>query len=132
MGFALARAARRRGAEVILVTGPTALPFPPRPKAVPVRTAAEMCEAVLMNLESSSTLIMAAAVSDYRPKQTSSAKMKKTGKELLLPLEPTSDILYEVGRQKGQRLLVGFAAETRTFCRMPSASSWKRVGPDRG
>jgi phosphopantothenoylcysteine decarboxylase/phosphopantothenate--cysteine ligase len=112
MGFSLARAAVRRGAEVVLISGPTALPFPPNVKGTLVRTTAEMRQAVLANLKRSSTLIMAAAVSDYRPKKISAEKIKKSSGNLVLPLELNPDILSEAGKKKGKRFIVGFAAET--------------------
>lgn len=113
MGFALARMARRRGAEVILVAGPTPLPLPKGGiEAVPVRTAAEMREAVLGRMEQCSVVVKAAAVADYRPREVRPAKIKKTAADLSLALERTDDILAEAGRRKGRRLLVGFAAET--------------------
>ncbi len=115
MGFALARAARLRGAQVILVSGPSALPALPRVKSIPVRTAAEMREAVLENLAQASVLVMAAAVSDYRPRGTSPEKIKKSNSELTLPLELNPDILCEAGQRKGKRLLIGFAAETENL-----------------
>jgi phosphopantothenoylcysteine decarboxylase/phosphopantothenate--cysteine ligase len=112
MGFALARAARLRGARVILVSGPSALPAPSGSKFLPVRTAAEMRGAVLENLAQASVLVMAAAVSDFRPRGTSPEKIKKSNAELTLPLELNPDILLEAGQRKGKRLLIGFAAET--------------------
>jgi len=112
MGFSLARAASRRGAEVVLISGPTALPFPPHVKGTWVRTAVEMRQAVLANLEKASILIMAAAVSDYRPEETSEEKIKKSSPNLVLPLKLNPDILWEAGQHKGNRFLVGFAAET--------------------
>jgi len=115
MGFSLARAARRRGAEVLLISGPTPLPFPPDVKGIPVRTAAEMRQAVLANLKKSSVLIMASAVSDYRPKETSAQKIKKSSGDLKLPLELNPDILAEAGKRKGKRFHVGFAAETENL-----------------
>ena len=115
MGFALARAACLRGAQVILVSGPSALPALPRVKSIPVRTAAEMREAVLENLAQASVLVMAAAVSDYRPRGTSPEKIKKSDAELTLPLELNPDILCEAGQRKGKRLLIGFAAETENL-----------------
>ena len=115
MGFALARAARLRGAQVILVSGPSALPAPSGIKFIPVRTAVEMRGAVLGNLAQASVLVMAAAVSDYRPRGTSPEKIKKSEAELTLPLELNPDILFEAGRQKGKRLLIGFAAETENL-----------------
>ncbi len=115
MGFSLARAAGRRGAEVVLISGPTALSFPPNVKGTLVRTAAEMRRAVLASLKKSSVLIMAAAVSDYRPEKTSEEKIKKSSGSLVLPLELTPDILSEAGKQKGKRFIVGFAAETENL-----------------
>jgi len=115
MGFAVARAARLRGARVILVSGPSALPAPSGVKFIPVRTAAEMREAVLGSLAGVSVLIMAAAVSDYRPKVTSPEKIKKSQAELTLPLELNPDILREAGQRKEKRLLIGFAAETESL-----------------
>jgi len=115
MGFAVARAARLRGARVILVSGPSALPAPSGVKFIPVRTAAEMREAVLGSLPGVSVLVMAAAVSDYRPKVTSPEKIKKSQAELTLPLELNPDILREAGQRKEKRLLIGFAAETESL-----------------
>ncbi|MCX8119050.1 MAG: bifunctional phosphopantothenoylcysteine decarboxylase/phosphopantothenate--cysteine ligase CoaBC [Desulfobacterota bacterium] len=113
MGYAIARVARRRGAEVVLISGPTPL-GPPRSdiRLVSVRTAEEMRKAVLAHLKDSTVVIKAAAVSDYRPKEVSDRKLKKGGLEISLDLEQTQDILKEVGQQKGGRILVGFAAET--------------------
>ncbi|MGE5252915.1 MAG: bifunctional phosphopantothenoylcysteine decarboxylase/phosphopantothenate--cysteine ligase CoaBC [Planctomycetaceae bacterium] len=115
MGFAIARAARLRGARVILVSGPSALPAPSGVKSIPIRTAVEMREAVLENLPLVSVLVMAAAVSDYRPKTTSSGKIKKDQAELTLSLELNPDILREAGQRKEKRLLIGFAAETESL-----------------
>ena len=113
MGVALAKVARRRGAEVILITGPSSLPPPRRDiQWVPVRSAEEMREAVFAHLEGSSVVIKSAAVSDYRPKAASEKKIKKEGSEYILALERTKDILEELGKKKGKRILVGFAAET--------------------
>lgn len=115
MGYALAKAARRRGAEVILVSGPTSLPPPAKVKLVRVRSAVEMREAVFHHLEKVSILIMAAAVSDYRPKQAAAQKMKKTAIPPVLELERNPDILWEAGKTKGNRIFVGFAAETQNL-----------------
>jgi len=113
MGYALAKMARRRGAEVILITGPVALPLPRTDiQWVPVRSAGEMREAVFAHLDGSSVVIKAAAVSDYRPKVTSEKKIKKGSSDYILALERTKDILEELGKKKGNRILVGFAAET--------------------
>jgi phosphopantothenoylcysteine decarboxylase/phosphopantothenate--cysteine ligase len=116
MGYALAKMARRRGAEVILVTGPVSLPLPRRDiKWVPVRTAEEMRKDVFTHLKGSTVVIKAAAVSDYRPKMTSQKKIKKGDSEYNLVLERTRDILAEIGKNKESRVLVGFAAETEDF-----------------
>lgn len=113
MGYALAKVARRRGAEVILVKGPTSLPIPRRDiEVVPVQTAEEMRKAVLTRIERCSVVIKAAAVSDFRPKVTSKQKMKKANASRSLELEKTEDILREAGKRKGNRVLIGFAAET--------------------
>jgi phosphopantothenoylcysteine decarboxylase/phosphopantothenate--cysteine ligase len=113
MGYALAKVARRRGAEVILVTGPTSLPMPRRDiKVFSIRTAEEMREAVLSHVDGCSVVIKAAAVSDYRPKEVSQKKLKKADSLTSLELEKTKDILKEIGEKKGDRILVGFAAET--------------------
>ena len=113
MGYALAKMARRRGAEVILITGPTSLPLPRKDiQFLPVRSAEEMRKAVFTHLEGSSVVIKAAAVSDYRPKVISEKKIKKGESETTLTLERTKDILEELGKKKGNRILIGFAAET--------------------
>jgi phosphopantothenoylcysteine decarboxylase / phosphopantothenate---cysteine ligase len=113
MGFALARVARRRGARVILVSGPTPRPFPRGDvEFFSVRTAEEMRQAVWGHFERCSVVIKAAAVSDYRPIHVSTNKMKKGDPFQTLELERTRDILEEVGKKKEDRILVGFAAET--------------------
>ncbi len=112
MGYAIAAAARDRGARVILVSGPVHLPEPEGVEVVHVRTALEMRQAVMDRLEESSIVIKSAAVADYHRADAPRHKMKKTGARLTLELDPTPDILAEVGRKKGNRLLVGFAAET--------------------
>jgi phosphopantothenoylcysteine decarboxylase/phosphopantothenate--cysteine ligase len=113
MGYALAQMARRRGAEVILISGPVPLLLPRRDiKFVPVRSAEEMEKAVFANLKGTSVVIMAAAVSDYRPKVMSDRKIKKEEFDSSLTLERTDDILGRLGKKKADRILVGFAAET--------------------
>jgi phosphopantothenoylcysteine decarboxylase/phosphopantothenate--cysteine ligase len=113
MGYALAKMARRRGAEVILITGPASLPLPRRDiQFLPVRSAEEMRKAVFNSLVGSSVVIKAAAVSDYRPKVISQKKIKKGSSNTTLALERTKDILEELGKKKGNRILIGFAAET--------------------
>lgn len=112
MGYALAEAARARGAEVVLISGPVSLREPPGVKVVRVRTAVEMRNAVLEHLERASIIVKAAAVADYHLVVVPEQKMKKTAARLSLELDPTPDILAEVGQRKGDRLLAGFAAET--------------------
>ncbi|GFO69080.1 peptidase ClpP [Geomonas limicola] len=112
MGYAIARQARLRGAEVTLVTGPCAIVPPYGVEVVRVQSAAAMREAVLARLETTDVVIKAAAVADYRPKARAGQKVKKVAEELAIELEKNPDILGEVGRLKGKQLLVGFAAET--------------------
>ncbi len=113
MGFALAKMARRRGADVILISGPTHLPVPGgNIRFISVGTASEMRDAVLKHYKECSAIIKAAAVSDYRPKLTSNQKLKKLNAHLSLELERNPDIIGEIGSLKGDRVLVGFAAET--------------------
>ena len=111
MGYALAEAALRRGARVLLVSGPTALKPPGAAEVVAVETAEEMRQAVLSRMAEATIIIKAAAVADYKPKQHSQQKIKRRG-ALSLELEPTSDILAEVASKRGSRIVVGFAAET--------------------
>ncbi len=111
MGFAIAQAARDRGAHVLLVSGPTSLPTPPGVTRTDVTTAEEMLHAVLGQLDATTILIMAAAVADYRPSTHAPKKMKKQ-ESLTIELLRNPDILAEAGRQKESRILVGFAAET--------------------
>jgi phosphopantothenoylcysteine decarboxylase/phosphopantothenate--cysteine ligase len=115
MGYALAEAAADRGARVILVSGPVALAAPTRVELIPVRTAVEMRQAVMDHLEQATMVIKAAAVADYHRANPPRQKVKKTAARLSLELDPTPDILAEVGRKKGDRLLVGFAAETENL-----------------
>jgi len=111
MGYGLATAALRRGAEVILVSGPTVLTPPPGAVFVPVQTAEEMREAVLHHLERATIVIKAAAVADYRAKQTATTKIKGK-RDLTLELTPNADILAEVAARRTSAFIVGFAAET--------------------
>jgi len=114
MGFALAKIARRRGADVTLISGPTHLPVPRgNIRFISVGTASEMRKEVLEHYKECSVIIKAAAVSDYRPKFTSKQKLKKSKAPVLLELERNPDIIGEIGSLKGDRILVGFAAETR-------------------
>jgi phosphopantothenoylcysteine decarboxylase/phosphopantothenate--cysteine ligase len=112
MGYALARAAAQRGAEVVLISGPTALQPPAGVKLTAVNTAAEMRQAILEEFAACTAVIMAAAVADYRPIEFSPDKIKRSKGSLDLRLEPNPDILKELGQRKEGKLLVGFAAET--------------------
>ncbi len=112
MGFALAAEARRRGARVILVSGPTGLKPPAGVEFVPITTAREMREAVMKELPRTTAVIKAAAVSDYRPAELSKNKIKKQPGKMTISLEMNPDILSEIGALKGKRILVGFAMET--------------------
>jgi len=112
MGYAVAEAAARRGAKVILVSGPVSLEVPAGVERVDVRTAKEMHHAVAERIASASIAILAAAVADYRPMELHTEKIKKNDAALTISLEPTTDILAEVARNKGQKIVVGFAAET--------------------
>jgi len=113
MGYALAHAARERGAEVTLVSGPTALPIPPGVELLPVCTAEEMEKALNSRFAWSTVLVMAAAVADFRPKYFTSKKIKKSSGSLeRLELEPTTDILEQLAKRRTSQILVGFAAET--------------------
>jgi len=112
MGYAVAREAAKRGAAVTLVSGPSPLPDPPGVEVVRVETAEEMREAVLARFEGADAVVKAAAVADWRPKERAEGKLKKEAGTPELLLDPTPDILRELGERKGDRILVGFAAET--------------------
>lgn len=113
MGYALAKIAKRRGGDVVLISGPTFLQNPRKDiKIIKIRTAQEMEKEVLRHLEESTVVIKAAAVSDFKPRSISENKIKKDGSSINLELEETTDILKEIGRLKGNRIIVGFAAET--------------------
>lgn len=112
MGYAIARVAQRRGAEVTLVTGPVALPPPPGVRVVAVESAAEMGRALRDEFLRATVLVMAAAVADYRPVARLDRKRKKAGATWTLELTRNADILSGLARQKGRRIVVGFAAET--------------------
>lgn len=113
MGYAIAKAAVARGAKVTLVSGKTNQ-TPPLglDQFIPIESAVDMYNAVMENLESSDIIIKSAAVADYRPKNVSDKKIKKTDGDLVIELERNPDILMEVGKKKGSKVLVGFAAET--------------------
>ena len=112
MGYALAEAARDRGAKVVLVAAPTGLPDPPLVQVVRVKSAQEMCDAVLGHLEGAGALIMAAAVADYRPANESAQKIKKSSDDLTISLSKTVDVLEAA---KGNFVKVGFAAESQNL-----------------
>lgn len=113
MGYALAEAARARGAEVVLVSGPTALAAPTGVERCSVTTAEEMRKLIMSRFAWSDTVIMAAAVADFRPTQPSTHKLKKRHRPVThLDLTPTEDILQELGTRRTTQFLVGFAAET--------------------
>jgi phosphopantothenoylcysteine decarboxylase / phosphopantothenate---cysteine ligase len=112
MGYCIAEAARDRGARVVLVSGPTELAAPGGVELVAVRSAEEMRRAVQERAAKATVVIAAAAVSDYRPASAARSKLKKTDAGLTLEMVRTPDILKELGAEKGERTLVGFAAET--------------------
>jgi phosphopantothenoylcysteine decarboxylase/phosphopantothenate--cysteine ligase len=113
MGYAIARALRHRGAQVVLISGPTTLEVPRGVQAVQVRSAQEMAAAVDAHFAAAQVIIKSAAVADYRPTVVSMHKVKKRESAKSLDLERTTDILAGLGKKKGTRLLVGFAAETQ-------------------
>jgi phosphopantothenoylcysteine decarboxylase/phosphopantothenate--cysteine ligase len=115
MGYALAAAAKERGAEVILISGPVSLPAPRGVTVVPVRTANEMRAKVFEHLARATVVIKAAAVADFHLANVPQQKVKKTAARMSLELDPTPDILAELGRNKQDRLLIGFAAETENL-----------------
>jgi phosphopantothenoylcysteine decarboxylase / phosphopantothenate---cysteine ligase len=112
MGIAVAAEASSRGADVRLILGPDTIPAPAGVDAVHVETAEEMRRAVLSAAGGADVLVMAAAVADFRPKTVAEGKLKKESGTPELHLEPTPDILRELGERAGDRILVGFAAET--------------------
>lgn len=116
MGYAIAEAARERGAEVLLVSGPTSLPVPAGVRCLRVETAEEMTKALTTNLRWSTIVVMAAAVADFRVQTPAGRKIKKQdGVWKTLALEPTEDILLTLSRQRTRQILVGFAAETEAL-----------------
>jgi len=112
MGYALAEAALRRGARVLLITGPVALTPPGAAEVIRIESAEEMRQAVLQKLPEATIVIKTAAVADYRPKSVASQKIKRTG-PMTLDLEPTTDILAEISQHKDSQIVIGFAAETQ-------------------
>src|SRR5579884_61722 len=115
MGYALARVAREWGAQVILVSGPTSLPTPPGVERINVRTAEEMKKEVEAHYPAATIVLMAAAVSDYKPKEASPQKIKKTQQARSIQLKETEDILSGLRSRKGKKIIVGFAAETESL-----------------
>lgn len=115
MGYALAEAAAARGAAVILISGPVQLAPPAGVEVIHVRTALEMRQSVFDRLAPAGIVIKAAAVADFHLAQVPTRKQKKTAARISLELDPTPDILAQLGRAKGDRLLVGFAAETENL-----------------
>jgi phosphopantothenoylcysteine decarboxylase / phosphopantothenate---cysteine ligase len=114
MGYALAEAALRRGARVLLISGPTALTPPAAAEVTRVESAEEMRQAVLHKLAEATIVIKTAAVADYRPKSAAPQKIKRAG-SISLDLEPTADILADISRHKGSQIVIGFAAETQNI-----------------
>jgi phosphopantothenoylcysteine decarboxylase/phosphopantothenate--cysteine ligase len=112
MGYAVAEAVARRGGKVILISGPTLLEAPQGVERLDVRSTREMLDAVVRNFAQASIGIFAAAVADFRPAERSASKIKRGKESVALRLEPNPDILATVARDKGERLVVGFAAET--------------------
>jgi phosphopantothenoylcysteine decarboxylase/phosphopantothenate--cysteine ligase len=115
MGYALAEAAAARGAQVVLVSGPVHLAPPRGVEVVQVHTAVEMHKQVMEHLAPATIVIKAAAVADFHLSKVPQQKVKKTAARISLELDPTPDILAELGRKKGDRLLIGFAAETQNL-----------------
>ena len=127
MGYAIAEAAKKRGAEVTLVSGPSALTAPAGVKLVRVETAAQMRQAVLEFFDEADIIIKAAAVADYRVREVADQKIKKNDDELVLVLEKNPDILFELGqKKKSGQILVGFAAETQHLLEYAKAKLEKK------
>jgi phosphopantothenoylcysteine decarboxylase/phosphopantothenate--cysteine ligase len=115
MGYAIAANAKARGARVVLISGPVHIDAPTGVETISIRTACEMRDAVMSRLNESTIIIKSAAVADYHRTAVPGEKMKKTGQRVTLDLDPTPDILAECGQKKGDRFLVGFAAETENL-----------------
>ncbi|MFO7666331.1 MAG: bifunctional phosphopantothenoylcysteine decarboxylase/phosphopantothenate--cysteine ligase CoaBC [Desulfobacterales bacterium] len=115
MGYAVAKAAEHRGAEVLLVSGPTNLKPPVNVETITTNSAEDMAAAVFDHVKDADIVIKTAAVSDYRPKESAKQKIKKGEEETLLVLKKSEDILLKLGKNKGSRILVGFAAETENL-----------------
>lgn len=115
MGYAMAEAAHARGAQVTLVSGPVGLPVPRGVEYAPAETAREMLDAVMRRIDTADIAVFAAAVADYEPVEAAADKIKKEQDLLTLTLRKTPDIALEAGRAKGNRFLIGFAAETNAL-----------------
>jgi len=115
MGYALAEAAMLRGAEVTLISGPTAIEPPMFVNVIPIISAQEMFEKVATNATENDIIIKAAAVADYRPKEVCDEKIKKSDHDTEIELERTTDILAYLGRNKGKTFLCGFSMETENM-----------------
>jgi phosphopantothenoylcysteine decarboxylase/phosphopantothenate--cysteine ligase len=128
MGYAVAEAARDRGASVVLVTAPTALSVPLGVEARPVVSAAEMHDAVIGALADADALVMAAAVADYRPASVAKHKIKKADDELTLPLARTADILAATASLPGDRLIRVDSRPRARSCSPTPPTSWRASG----
>lgn len=126
MGYALAKNAARRGAQVTLVTGPVSLPAPLHVQVLPVTAAQEMYEAVDAHFDSQDIVVMSAAVADYRPKHTAAEKIKKTDAAAVLELERTIDILGSMSKRKNRQFLCGFSMETENMLENSKAKLEKK------
>jgi phosphopantothenoylcysteine decarboxylase/phosphopantothenate--cysteine ligase len=126
MGYALAVEARRRGACVTLVSGPSALPVPRGVDFIPVSSALEMREAVMDRFKAATVIIKSAAVADFRPATRADDKINKKTGTLVLTLERNPDILAEIGKIKGRRILIGFAMETENLVANAAAKLMKK------
>jgi phosphopantothenoylcysteine decarboxylase/phosphopantothenate--cysteine ligase len=115
MGYAVAEALQEAGAETILVSAPSDLPTPAGVKRISVMTALEMYDAVMEEFPDVDIVVKAAAVADYRPKESSEQKIKKQGTSLVVEFVPNPDILAELGKKKTNQVLIGFAAETENL-----------------
>lgn len=113
MGYAVAQAAYDRGAEVTIVSAPTSIKPPSNVNIEPVNTAGEMKDAVLKKFKDCDILVMAAAVADYQPATLTSGKIKKSREGVNIELKPTDDILLEVSKKKGKKIVVGFSVESQ-------------------
>ena len=126
MGYAIARAAAQRGAKVTLISGPTNCAPPLEVALVRVRSAEEMQKAVMKAFPASTSVVMAAAVSDFAPVSVAKQKVKKQDASLTVNLKTTPDILFELGKKKEDRVLIGFAAETQSLVKNARAKLEKK------